>query len=106
MIMWFLKKVRIYGLIIWSFLKLLKIKKGHTNLLTFIRCQNNKQNTEWVGYATPNKAARNLLPNNIKTIPVLSTQKEQKHLEVYKDLGEKTLGEYNESFLNFKMSLK
>ena len=66
MIMWFLKKVRMYGLITWLFLKLLKIKKAHINLLTFIRCKNNKQNTEWVGYATPNKAARNLLPNNIK----------------------------------------
>ena len=38
MIMWFLKKVRMYGLITWLFLKLLKIKKAHINLLTFIRC--------------------------------------------------------------------
>ena len=39
-------------------------------------------------------------------ITVLSNSKRTKRLEVYKDLGEKTLGEYNESFLNFKMSLK
>ena len=33
-------------------------------------------------------------------------RKKSNRLEVYKDLGPKTLGEYNESFLNFKMSLK
>ena len=49
--------------------------------------------------------ARNLLPNNIKRSRFIQL-KRTKHLEVYKDLGEKTLGEYNESFLNFKMSLK
>ncbi|WP_260590331.1 hypothetical protein, partial [Staphylococcus epidermidis] len=27
-------------------------------------------------------------------------------LEVYKDLGQSSLSDYNESFLNFKMSLK
>ena len=58
----------------------------------------------WVCYS--NKAARNLLPNNIKRSSFLSNSKRTKRLEVYKDLGEKTLGEYNESFLNFKMSLK
>ena len=42
----------------------------------------------------------------LEMIIVLSYPKEQSRLEVYKDLGPKTLGEYNESFLNFKMSLK
>ncbi|MDN6161120.1 MAG: hypothetical protein L0I85_08075, partial [Staphylococcus equorum] len=28
------------------------------------------------------------------------------NLEVYKDLGKEALSEYNERFLNFKMSLK
>lgn len=28
--------------------------------------KNNKQNTEWVGYATPNKAARQLLPKEVR----------------------------------------
>ena len=40
-----------------------------------------------------------------KTID-FTQQKEQNRLEVYKDLGQKTLSEYNESFLNFKMNLK
>lgn len=69
--------------------------------------KNNKQNTEWVGYATPNKAARQLLPKEVRDDHrFYPTQKEQKRLEVYKDLGQNTLDEYNESFLNFKMSLK
>lgn len=28
--------------------------------------KNNKQNTEWVGYATPNKEARKMLPKDIR----------------------------------------
>ncbi|SCS49130.1 ABC transporter substrate-binding protein [Staphylococcus caeli] len=69
--------------------------------------QNSKQNTEWVGYATPNKAAREKLPDEVKNDKrFYPSQKEQERLEVYKDLGKETLGEYNERFLNFKMSLK
>ena len=41
-----------------------------------------------------------------KTIDFTQQKKEQNRLEVYKDLGQKTLSEYNESFLNFKMNLK
>ncbi|MCE3399388.1 spermidine/putrescine ABC transporter substrate-binding protein, partial [Staphylococcus aureus] len=69
--------------------------------------KNNKQNTEWVGYATPNKAARDKLPKEVREDHrFYPTKKEQNRLEVYKDLGQKTLSEYNESFLNFKMNLK
>ncbi|UXU49193.1 ABC transporter substrate-binding protein [Staphylococcus arlettae] len=66
-----------------------------------------KQNTEWVGYATPNKKAREALPEEIsddqRFYPNRTTQE---RLEVYEDLGQKTLSEYNEKFLNFKMLLK
>ena len=66
-----------------------------------------KQNTEWVGYATPNKQAREALPEEIsddqRFYPNRTTQE---RLEVYEDLGQKTLSEYNEKFLNFKMLLK
>lgn len=66
-----------------------------------------KQNTEWVGYATPNKAAREKLPDEVKNDKrFYPTQQDQKRLEVYKDLGKETLSEYNERFLNFKISLK
>ncbi|MFK3831131.1 ABC transporter substrate-binding protein [Staphylococcus saprophyticus] len=66
-----------------------------------------KQNTEWVGYATPNKAAREKLPDEVKNDKrFYPTQQDQNRLEVYKDLGKETLSEYNERFLNFKISLK
>ncbi|EES40636.1 hypothetical protein HMPREF0793_1766 [Staphylococcus caprae M23864:W1] len=83
-------------------------KEGAYKFMNFLLdAKNNKQNTEWVGYATPNKAARNQLPKDVRDDDrFYPTKKEQNRLEVYKDLGQKTLGDYNESFLNFKMSLK
>ena len=73
-------------------------KEGAYKFMNFLLDEkNNKQNTEWVGYATPNKAARDKLPKEEKTID-FTQQKEQNRLEVYKDLGQKTLSEYNESF--------
>ncbi|MDR5602516.1 spermidine/putrescine ABC transporter substrate-binding protein [Staphylococcus coagulans] len=65
-----------------------------------------KQNTEWVGYGTPNQTARKLLPKEMShDHRVYPTRQEQKRLEVYKDLGPDVLNEYNERFLNFKMAL-
>ena len=66
----------------------------------------NSQNTEWVAYGTPNKTARELLPDDVKhDTRVYPTEETQKRLEVYKDLGIDVLSEYNERFLNFKMGL-
>jgi spermidine/putrescine transport system substrate-binding protein len=60
-----------------------------------------------VGYTTPNKSARAQLSKSIKNDErFYPTKEEQANLEVYKDLGKETLSEYNERFLNFKMSLK
>lgn len=83
-------------------------KEGAYKFMNFLLDEkNNKQNTEWVGYATPNKAARDKLPKEVREDHrFYPTNKEQKRLEVYKDLGQQTLSEYNESFLNFKMTLK
>ena len=83
-------------------------KKGAYKFMNFLLNErNNKQNTEWVGYATPNKAARNKLPNDVKNDKrFYPSKKEQHKLEVYQDLGKQTLSDYNERFLNFKMSLK
>ena len=39
--------------------------------------KNNKQNTEWVGYATPNKAARDKLPKEVRE-DIDFTQKKNK----------------------------
>ena len=56
-------------------------KEGAYQFINFLLdAKNNKQNTEWVGYATPNKAARNLLPNNIKTIIVFIQLKKNKNV--------------------------
>lgn len=69
--------------------------------------KNSKQNTEWVGYATPNEAAKKHLPKEIKNDQRFYPSKEtQSRLEVYKDLGKDILNDYNEHFLNFKMSLQ
>ncbi|MBI5975816.1 ABC transporter substrate-binding protein [Staphylococcus canis] len=66
----------------------------------------NKRNTEWVEYATPNKKARQMLPEDLRNDErVYPTKSEQKRLEVYRDLGPAILSEYNERFLNFKMAL-
>ncbi len=42
-------------------------KEGAYKFMNFLLdAKNNKQNTEFVGYATPNKAARQLLPKEVK----------------------------------------
>lgn len=62
------------------------------------------QNAEYVGYATPNKDALKLLPEDIsgdeRFYPPADVTS---HLEVYRNLGKKMLGHYNELFLEFKM---
>ena len=82
-------------------------KAGAHKFINFmLDAQNSKQNTEWVAYATPNKAARAQLPKDIKDDErFYPSKRTQARLEVYQDLGKDTLSEYNERFLNFKMSL-
>lgn len=62
------------------------------------------QNAEYVGYATPNRAAKQLLPKKVRAdqqfYPPLTTIK---HLQVYQDLGTAKVEEYNDLFLKFKM---
>lgn len=42
-------------------------KEGAYKFMNFLLDEkNNKQNTEWVGYATPNKAARDKLPKEVR----------------------------------------
>lgn len=62
------------------------------------------QNAEYVGYATPNKEALKLLPEDISGDTRFYPSTEvTSHLEVYKNLGKRMLGHYNELFLEFKM---
>lgn len=62
------------------------------------------QNTEYVGYSTPNKASLSLLPADIvedeRFYPSPSLTE---RLEVYENLGKDALSLYNELFLQFKM---
>ncbi|WP_223067335.1 ABC transporter substrate-binding protein [Paenibacillus caui] len=62
------------------------------------------QNAEYVGYATPNKDALALLPEDISGDERFYPPAElTDRLEVYKNLGKRMLGHYNELFLEFKM---
>lgn len=65
------------------------------------------QNTDYVGYATPNKAAMELLPEETVNDERFYPPPEQtEKLEVYKNLGKKMLAYYNDLYLEFKMHPK
>ncbi|MDQ0226339.1 ABC transporter substrate-binding protein [Metabacillus niabensis] len=64
------------------------------------------QNADYVGYAIPNKAAWELLDEEVVNDERFYPREEsRKNLEVYENLGLELLGTYNEYFLEFKMSL-
>jgi spermidine/putrescine transport system substrate-binding protein len=67
--------------------------------------KNAAQNAEYIGYSTPNTAAEQLLPKSIRDdkqfYPAESTMD---HLQVYQDLGQAKTEEYNDLFLEFKMT--
>ena len=66
--------------------------------------QNAAQNAQYVGYATPNKAAKKELPKKITDDKAFyPPETTMKHLQVYRDLPLRVLGEYNDLFLEFKM---
>lgn len=66
-----------------------------------------EQNAEYVGYATPNKKALELLPEDIRTDERFYPRPEvTAKLEVYRNLGKKMLAHYNDLFLEFKMHRK
>lgn len=66
--------------------------------------QNAAQNAAYVGYATPNRAAKALLPAAVRDdqqfYPNTTTLH---HLEVYRDLSPTQVGLYNDLYLEFKM---
>ncbi|MGO4547592.1 PotD/PotF family extracellular solute-binding protein [Paenibacillus sp. 2TAB23] len=65
------------------------------------------QNTEYVGYSTPNQSAMSLLPEDISGDERFYPNEELTgRLEVYDNLGKKMLSHYNELFLEFKMHKK
>ena len=69
--------------------------------------ENAAQNAEYIGYSTPNKEAKKLLPKEIsEDKQFYPDDKTIEHLEVYEDLGSKYLGIYNDYFLEFKIYRK
>jgi len=65
------------------------------------------QNTEYVGYSTPNSAALELLDEEISGDERFYPDEElTARLEVYANLGPRMLSHYNDLFLEFKMHRK
>ncbi len=65
------------------------------------------QNAEYIGYATPNAEAKELLPEEITSDKAFyPNQKSIENLEVYDNIGQKWLGIYNDLYLQFKMYRK
>lgn len=66
--------------------------------------QNAAQNAAYVGYATPNAAAKKLLPKAVKDDPQFYPDaKTMAHLQVYQNLSPEMVGLYNDLYLEFKM---
>lgn len=64
-------------------------------------------NTEYVGYSTPNKAAFELISEELSGDERFYPPPEiTDRLEVYENLGKEMLSLYNELFLQFKMHKK
>ncbi|MBY0120342.1 PotD/PotF family extracellular solute-binding protein [Bacillus sp. S/N-304-OC-R1] len=65
------------------------------------------QNTEYVGYSTPNKGALQFMDEEITSDERFYPDEEMTaKLEVYKNLGKRMLAYYNDLFLEFKMHRK
>ncbi len=85
-----------------------KNREGAYELISFLlRPDVAAQNAEYIGYATPNKEAMKLLPEDVvEDEQFYPSEDTVSHLEVYEDLGVKMLGVYNDLFLSFKMHRK
>lgn len=71
-----------------------------------LRPENAKQNVDYVQYATPNEAAKELLPAEVTENKMLYPDPEDlKDLEHYEYLGQEVMNYYNELFLRVKMGL-
>ncbi|MBO1300326.1 MULTISPECIES: ABC transporter substrate-binding protein [unclassified Enterococcus] len=88
--------------------KTAKNQEGAYDFINFmLDPENAAQNAEYIGYSTPNKAAKALLPKEISEDEQFYPSDETiSHLEVYENLGSEYLGIYNDLFLEFKMYRK
>jgi len=88
--------------------KTAKNEQGAYDFINFmLRPENAAANAEYIGYATPNKEAMAILPDDITDDEQFYPSDEVvANLEVYEDLGSKYLELYNDLFLEFKMYRK
>lgn len=71
-----------------------------------LRPENAAQNALYVEYATPNEAAKELLPEEMSTDPLLyPDMSELTEIEHYEYLGQEWIEVYHHHFLTFKMGL-
>lgn len=88
--------------------KTVKHKKEAYAFINFmLDPENSAQNAEYIGYATPNMKAKELLPKDIRTNKSFyPSDATMANLEVYENLGKKWLGIYSDLYLQFKMYRK
>ncbi|HWK22666.1 MAG TPA: ABC transporter substrate-binding protein [Ureibacillus sp.] len=83
------------------------IDGAHAFINFMLDAENSAQNTDYVGYSTPNAAAMELMdPEVIEDERFYPGVELRDKLEVYENLGLDWLGKYNEYFLKFKMSIR
>lgn len=83
------------------------LKEAYQFINFMLEPQNAAQNAEYIGYATPNDAAKALLPKEIREdLAFYPDHDTIDHLEVYDNLGPKWLGIYNDLYLQIKMYRK
>ncbi|MGX7092317.1 ABC transporter substrate-binding protein [Hutsoniella sourekii] len=82
-----------------------KNPKGAHALINFLmRPDIAARNAEYIGYATPSEAAMKLMDPEIISDPQFYPDQETlAHLEVYRNLGQEKLIEYNDRFLEIKI---
>ena len=82
-------------------------KEAYAFINFMLKPENAAQNAEYIGYATPNEAAKTLLPKSITNDKAFyPSESTIKNLEVYNNLGKKWLGIYNDIYLQDKMYRK
>ncbi|MED4534642.1 ABC transporter substrate-binding protein [Metabacillus fastidiosus] len=83
------------------------IKGAHQFINFMLNAEIAAQNTEYVSYSTPNKAALQYMPEEmVKDERFYPSPELTEKLEVYENLGKKNLAYYNDLFLEFKMHRK
>ena len=83
------------------------VEGAHVFINFMLDPENAAQNAEYVGYSTPNAAAMEMLPEEIREDERFYPGDELiARLEVYENLGKRMLAHYNDLFLEFKMHAK